>query len=178
VDDRAVVDVVDAEGLRAALDARTREIGRPSFAERYVAGREFNLSLIADAGGEPLVLPPAEIDFSQFPPEKLRIVGYAAKWDADSFEYQHTPRSFEFPAADQSLLAELQRLAGACWRLFDLRGFARVDFRVDAAGRPWILEVNVNPCLAPDAGWMAAVERARIPPAEALERVAAAALRP
>ena len=40
--------------------------------------------------------------------------------------------------------------------LFGLAGYARVDFRVDGEGRPTILEVNVNPCLNPDAGFAAA----------------------
>jgi len=46
--------------------------------------------------------------------------------------------------------------------LFGLRGYARVDFRVDAQGRPWILEINANPCLSPDAGFAAALARAGI----------------
>ena len=31
-------------------------------------------------------------------------------------------------------------------------GYGRVDMRIDAAGRPWILEVNANPDFAPTAG--------------------------
>ena len=77
----------------------------------------------------------------------------------DSDEYRHTPRSFDFKPDDRALLAELQGLALKCWQLFGLRGYARVDFRVDDTGHPWILEINANPCLSPDAGFAAAVTR-------------------
>ena len=64
-----------------------------------------------------------------------------------------------------------RRLALECWRLFGLRGWARVDFRVDAAGQPWILEVNANPCLSPDAGFAAALARSSISFDEAIRRI-------
>jgi D-alanine-D-alanine ligase len=55
--------------------------------------------------------------------------------------------------------------------LFGLRGYARVDFRVDEDGRPWILEINANPCLSPDAGFAAALERAGIGFDQAIQRI-------
>ena len=109
--------------------------------------------------------------FSAFPPEKPQIVGHRAKWAEDSFEYNNTPRTFDFPAGDHALLEELRSLAKQCWALFSLRGWARVDFRVDRSGRPWILEINTNPCLSPDAGFAAALARAGIPFDEALQRI-------
>ena len=138
---------------------RAERLGGEVFAEAYIAGREFNLSVLAGPDG-PEVLPPAEIHFVDYPDDRPRIVGYRAKWDSDSFEYHHTPRSFDFPPPDAPLLAELCRLARACWDLFGLRGYARVDFRVDETGQPWVLEINANPCLSPDAGFGAAAERA------------------
>jgi D-alanine-D-alanine ligase len=122
------------------------------------------------------VLPPAEIDFSALPEGKPHIVGYAAKWHAASVEFQQTPRRFEFPDSDAVCLGQLSELALRCWRLFDLRGYARVDFRVDADGQPWILEVNTNPCLSPDAGFAAAVDRAGLPWYAAIARILRAAL--
>jgi D-alanine-D-alanine ligase len=170
LDDQNVILQGDAQVVRDRLEAFAARSGRPCFAEQFIAGREFNLAILDGAEG-PEVLPPAEIDFSAFPPDKPRIVGHRAKWETDSFEFSNTPRSFDFSAQDRSLLGELRELSLRCWQLFALRGYARVDFRVDADRRPWILEINTNPCLSPDAGFAAAVARAGIPFAEAIRRI-------
>jgi D-alanine-D-alanine ligase len=154
-EERALRAVPDA----AHLQARARDLGGACFAEPYIDGRELNLSLLGTGDGDAQVLPPAEISFAAFPAGRLRIVGYRAKWDEGSFEYDNTPRQFEFAADDAALLAEVEGLARRAWRAFGLRGHARVDFRVDTAGRPFILEVNANPCLSPDAGFAAAAAR-------------------
>lgn len=173
-----VDDVVVSTASRKRLLARLVELGertgREYFAEAFIAGRELNISVCDDGTGKPVVLPPAEIDFSAFPRGKPRIVGWAAKWDESSFECQHTPRRFDFAESDAPLLAEVKSLALACWRLFGLSGYARVDFRVDAAGRPFILEVNTNPCLTGDAGFPAAAEQAGLPFDDAIGRIVAA----
>jgi len=158
--DEASLQLCDtAADARRAMHARAAELGGSCFAESFVDGREFNLSLLA-ADGPPQVLPPAEIRFEGFPDGKPKIVGYRAKWQADSYEYQHTPRRFDFDPQDGKLIKRLRGLAADSWRVFGLRGYARVDFRVDAGGRPWILEINANPCLSPDAGFAAALAAA------------------
>ncbi len=159
------------------LEQRAVELGGACFAEHFIAGREFNLSLLAHPDG-PQVLPPAEIIFEGYTAEMPRIVDYRAKWDPSAFEYHHTPRRFAFDATDAALLARLTALALRCWEHFGLRGYARVDFRVDEAGAPWVLEINANPCLAPDAGFAAALARAGIPYADAIGRIVAASLPP
>jgi D-alanine-D-alanine ligase len=165
----------DADAARAALARRAPELGGACFAERFVDGREFNLSVLADRLG-PEVLPPAEIRFEGYAPGVLRVVGYRAKWDSASYEFHHTPRRFDFPAEDARLLERLRGLALSCWAAFRLGGYARVDFRVDGQGRPWILEVNANPCLSPDAGFAAALAAAGIEFPRAVERIVADAL--
>lgn len=176
MDDAAVTDG-GARAAAALLADRARTVGAPWFAEAFVEGREFNLGLLEGAAGQdgPLVLPAAEMTFPEYPDDKPRIVGYAAKWDPASFEYNHTVREFPEASTDGPLLAEMARLARACWTLFGLRGYARVDFRVDAAGRPFILEINVNPCLSEDAGFAAALDRGGISYREAVTRILATA---
>jgi len=144
------------------------------FAEQFVEGREINVALIDGPAG-PEVLPIPEIEFVDYPAGKPRIVGYAAKWQEDSFECRNTVRRFVDPVSEAGLCAELGRMALRCWDFFQLRGYARVDFRVDAAGKPWVLEVNANPCISPDAGFAAALEQAGIGYADGIERIVAAA---
>ncbi|PJA74879.1 D-alanine--D-alanine ligase [bacterium CG_4_9_14_3_um_filter_65_15] len=169
LDDQSLVEG-DRPRVRDLLKGRSGRPGGPWFAEAFIEGREFNIALLDGPAG-PVVLPCAEMIFAEYPDGKPRILGYAAKWDPDSFEYIHTTRTFDLPLGDSDLLEELRRLSLACWDLFGLRGWARVDFRVDQDGKPWILEVNANPCLSPDAGFAAALACAGIPFSEAVERI-------
>jgi len=170
LDEDSVLAGADRQRLLAEMDARREMMGGACLAEVYIDGREMNLSLLEGTNG-PEVLPPAEIRFDAYPPGKVRVVGYRSKWEEGSFEFANTPRTFAFPEQDEPLLANLRDLALACWKLFDLAGYARVDFRVDGQGRPWILEVNANPCLAPDAGFFAAARQAGLTFPEVLDRI-------
>jgi D-alanine-D-alanine ligase len=162
--------VASADDLPAAMAARAAAYGGEWFVERFVEGREFNLGLIGGPDG-PEVLPIAEMTFVDYPPGAPRIVDYAAKWDRASFAFHHTVRDFDLPASDKPLLWRLEWIAKACWELFGLSGYARVDFRVDASGRPWVLEVNANPCISPDGGFFAAAARAGLTLADLLRRI-------
>jgi D-alanine-D-alanine ligase len=166
----SVIHAEQVSDLRDALEHRQTILGGEGFTESYIQGREFNLALLAGDRG-PEILPPAEIRFDAYPKGKLRIVDYRAKWLEESFEYQNTPRRFNFPYKDELLLQRLKTLAMTCWKLFGLRGYARVDFRVDREKNPWILEVNTNPCLSPDAGFMAAAKRAGLSFEQVVERI-------
>jgi len=67
-------------------------------------------------------------------------------------------------------------LSEAAWRLFDLKGYARVDFRVSEDGEPFILEINPNPCLEPGSGFAAAAGEAGMSYAEVIEKILITAL--
>jgi D-alanine-D-alanine ligase len=175
--DADVVSVMTAIELRELLIRKCSDFGRPCFAEAFIDGREFNLSLLAGEGGVQ-VLPPAEIDFVDFPAGKPRIVGSAAKWDEESFEYRATVRRFDTISRTDPVHGTLSSAALACWQTLGLSGYGRVDFRVDDSGRPWILEANANPCLSPDAGFAAAMEQAGLNYTEVIDRILRATLLP
>jgi D-alanine-D-alanine ligase len=144
------------------------EKGPGWFAEAYVEGREINVALL---DGE--VLPVAEVLFEGDWTGRPKIIGYAAKWDPSSFEYQHSVRRIQNDARLRSLVGGI---AERCWRAFDLCGWARVDFRVTARDEPYVLEVNANPCLSPDAGFAASLEAAGISFDRAIEIIMKAGL--
>ena len=134
--------------------------GQSALIEQYIEGRELNISVIR-RDDELEVLPLAEIDFSAFETGRPRIVGYEAKWLADSFEYRHTPHIV--PALlPKRLTQHIRKLAAAACRTLCCLSYCRVDFRLDKANRPYILEVNANPDISPDAGFAAAMEAAGI----------------
>jgi D-alanine-D-alanine ligase len=161
-------------GAEAARAIAERELRWKTehFAESYVEGREFNVALLDGPQGV-RVLPIAEIVFQGFGADP-RIVGYDAKWAPDSAAYVGTPRRFGFEKTEPGLSDSLHRFSLACWSLFALSGYARVDFRVDSEGQPFILEVNMNPCLSPDAGFPAAAAEAGLAYPELVGSIVAA----
>jgi D-alanine-D-alanine ligase len=143
VEQRSVVRTTRA--LTARVDAML-ERWDEVLVQRYVDGREINVGVLGDT-----VLPIAEIDFGRMPRGKWRIVTYQSKWLTGSEEdVGAAPRC---PAdLPTKLAAEVRRVALSAWRLVGGHGYGRVDMRIDGAGQPWILEVNANPDIAPDAG--------------------------
>jgi len=152
------------------LDKFRNRWGDHFFIEEFITGREFNLSVLGGPNG-PEVLSPAEIIFKDFPPGKPSIVGYAAKWDESTFEYQNTIRSFDFPESDHPLLEQLKEVCYRCWSAFHLRGFARVDFRVDQNNKSYVLEINANPCISPDSGFYNAAIRSGYTFTQVVQRI-------
>jgi D-alanine-D-alanine ligase len=164
LDDRSVVFDDSRTGLTEAF--RSEQM----FVERFVDGREFNIALLGETKG-PLTLPVQEIVFSDFPADKPKIVGYDAKWQADTFEFVNTRRTFDFETDDPAPVQEMREISLRCWSSFALRGYARCDFRVDENREPWLLEVNANPCISPDSGFVAACTKAGLGPVDIVGRI-------
>jgi D-alanine-D-alanine ligase len=123
--------------------------GPPVLVEEFIRGRELNLALIE--APELRALPISEILFTDACPDYWPIVTYDAKWKPGSRDYEATPP--RYPAKVAARLAErLHRLGEQAFRLLGCRDYARVDFRVRAGAKPYILEVNPNPDFSPSAG--------------------------
>lgn len=138
-----------------------QKFNQPVIVEQFIAARELNVSVL-QRNGNVDVLPIAEIDFSAFSKDQPRIIDYSAKWEKESFAYNNTPR--KIPAdLDNYLSQQIEKFALAAWQALDCRDYIRVDFRLDENDKPYIIEVNPNPDITPDAGFAAALSTAGIP---------------
>jgi D-alanine-D-alanine ligase len=153
-----------------AIAERSARFGTEFFAEAFIEGREFAASMMEGPDGIDC-LPIRETVFQGFREGEPLITGYDAKWTPESHHFHGTPRKFGLEQEEPALAAELNRLALRCWDLFGVSGYARVDFRVDEEGIPYILEVNMNPCLGTDAGFAAAAEYAGMAYQEVIARI-------
>ncbi len=139
------------------------------FIEEYVHGREFSVALLAGETG-PIALPAGEMVFYNYEPDQPRILGYKAKWHPTTPEYKNTIREFN-TIRNPALQKKLKDISLKCWEVFGLKGYARVDFRVDEDNNPWVIEINGNPCISPDSGFIAACALVGIQKADIVKRI-------
>jgi D-alanine-D-alanine ligase len=166
--ERAVVEDAREVAPRAAEIAA--DLGGCWFVERMLEGAEIYVPLLGDSDA-PVCLPISRIDFTRPPASRHRIVGYAAKWETDSGAYRDTTPEFVTAAVADPVFAAVEQIARRCWCIFGLEGYARVDLRLDASGRPSVIDLNLNPCIAPDAGFTRAAAVAGIETADMVRRI-------
>lgn len=146
LDDTCIRSFSTASQMEEALLEKKKATGADWIAEEYIDGREFNCALLGD-----MILPPEEIHFDKaFIGHK--ILTYQAKWDETSVPYQQSLRTFDFESKIKKRLVALMK---TCAVYLDLKGYARVDFRMDKYENLYVIDINTNPCISPDSGFVA-----------------------
>jgi D-alanine-D-alanine ligase len=133
--------VDNEEDLRAAVKECVERYRQPALVEEYIAGREFTVGLLGDK--RPRVLPPMEIKFKKSDPRP--VYDYTVKQDWEEYVYYECPAKLS-----EAELKAMEKIARATFWALDCRDVARVDMRMDAEGRIYVLEVNPLPGLTPD----------------------------
>ena len=176
-DDNPFFSGQSADELAAELAARAgRGIG-PWFAEQFIDGREMQIGFLDLQDGTGLQpLSPCEIPFDSYPEGQPRIYGYRAKWVEGSHEWETVIPTFELRPDDGPLVQTITELGTRALESLGITTYARVDFRINAAGQPWILEVNVNPCLSQEAMFFWAAEQIGLDDAALMGRIVEATL--
>jgi D-alanine-D-alanine ligase len=139
----SVVD--DDTKLRERVQFIHDSIRTDAIVEQYIEGRELYCGVIGNQRLQ--ILPVWEMTFANMPEGQHRIATERVKWNAkyqakvgiDTGEAKHLPDG----AADL-----VQRLSRRVYRILELSGYARIDLRLDAQGRLYVLEANPNPQIA------------------------------
>jgi D-alanine-D-alanine ligase len=168
-----------ASVARTERDARARaqwvieHYRQPALVEEYVDGRELNLALLGEGTGAE-ILSFGEIDFSRMPAGAPKIVTYAGKWIDGSEDWNATVSGAAKPLSERER-SELERAARGAYSALDVRDYGRVDLRLNARGEAFVIDVNPNPDLSPDAGLALAAQRSGITHAQLVARIVASA---
>ena len=140
--------VNDFEALSRQVKLIVDSYGKEALVEEFLEGREFNATVLGTA--DCIVLPISEITYT-LPPDKPKILTFAAKWDQDSIYYKCTP--VICPAKiDEFDKKRISDVALSAFRVIGCRGYARVDMRMDKNGVVNVIEVNPNPDISPNTG--------------------------
>jgi D-alanine-D-alanine ligase len=134
--------VNDEKALRAKLGEMLETYEQPILIEKFIDGREFSVGMVGNfiQNEEPTVLPIMEIDFSGFPEELGRVLGQKAKSVFDDSSNYKCPANI-----DEPLRKRIESHAKASFKVLDCKDWARMDYRLDADGELYFLEVNTLP---------------------------------
>jgi len=165
--------VRDYSQLLRRLDRIFAEFRGPLLVEEFIEGKELHAAILGN--NPPQVLPVAEFNFLELPPDHPPLITYDIKWNPLSPAY-HKVHSLCPAAIDtktEKLVKEqaLQAFITTC-----CRDYARIDLRLGRDGVPCILEVNPNPDLTEGVSFMESAEAAGISFSETLRRIVSFAL--
>ena len=140
--------VADRSELRTQVAKILDEYSQPAIVEEYLPGREFTVAMLGN-GENVNVLPIVEIKFDSLPAGVNPIYSYEAKWIWDRSD---APLEiFECPAhLTDGLRSEIETVCRHAYRVLRCRDWSRIDVRLDAAGKPHIIEVNPLPGILPN----------------------------
>lgn len=165
--------VEDAARLKERIEFVHEQVGSDALVEEFIEGRELYVGVL---GNERLTrLPVWEMVFGSMPESLAAIATRKVKWDKRyQAKYGITTRAAQdLPAV---VIARLDKLSRRIYRALGLSGYARMDFRVTAAGDVYVLEANANPNVEAAEDFAESARAAGMPYNELLERVMALGL--
>ncbi|WP_447978530.1 D-alanine--D-alanine ligase family protein [Candidatus Nitrospira bockiana] len=138
--------VVDTEEkLKERVAFIHESVGTDALVEQYIAGRELYVGVI---GNQRLrVFPVWEMQFTKMPNGVHHIATERVKWSV-KYQQKYGIKTAELKDLPDETTQQIQRLCRRVYRALDLSGYARIDLRMDAQGRVYVLEANPNPQIA------------------------------
>ena len=148
-------------------------VGTDALVEQYIEGRELYVAAI---GNERVrTLPVWELDFGKLAETGEPIATERVK---HSLEYQkkHGIDARRAENLEPLVQRTIERTTRRVYRMLELDGYARVDYRLTAAGELYLLEANPNPEIAESEEFASAALAAGLSYRQLLQRIVSLAL--
>ena len=134
--------------LRSQVEFLLERYRQPVLIEEYLPGAEFTCAVLGN-GESARVLPIVGMNFEALPSGALPVYGFEAKWIWDRPE--EPLEIFECPARiDEELRRTISHVVLRAYHVLGCRDWSRIDVRLDAAGKPNVVEVNPLPGILPN----------------------------
>lgn len=159
--------------LETVVERILKNFHQPALVEEFIDGRELNVSIIGN-GNKLEVLPISEIVFD-FDEGRPKVVSYRAKWvEGDEvYEKTHGVCPADLPP---DIERKVKKTAVDAYKVTGCRDYARVDIRLKD-GVPYVLEVNPNPWIYLDGGFVRSAGAAGYNYKQIIERIVQEALK-
>lgn len=125
--------VRDPAELRHAIEQIIAQYAQDALVEEYIEGRELWVALLGN--GELEVFPPLEQDFGD-------RESHIMTWDDKAQLATEKVRAICPAQIESKLAGTLREYSVATFRTCLCRDYARVEFRIDCSGQPYVLEIN------------------------------------
>lgn len=149
--------VQDDEKLKERVAFIHNSVGTGALIERYIEGREFYVGMMGN--GHLHAFPVWELIMDKLPDDARRIATERVKWSR-KYQDKYGIKSGEAKNLPEGKAEQIQHLAKRVYRALDLRGYARIDVRMDGEGTVYVLEANPNPQIAHDEDFADSAEKA------------------
>lgn len=166
--------IVDTdEKLAERVAFMHQSVKSDAIVEEFIDGRELYVCVVGNKALK--VLPIWELVFENLPSRSAAIATARVK---HSSEYQRKRGIFQQPAEDlpEKLVQQIEHTSRRIYRLLNLDGYARIDFRLMPNGEFYFLEANPNPEIAASEEFASAAEEAGLSYPQLLEKIVKLAL--
>ena len=160
--------VEDDEKLRERVEFVHSSVGTDAIIEQFIEGRELYVGILGNV--RLTVFPVWELQLDAMPDDAHRIATERVKW-SPKYQKKYRIRSGEVRDLPAATLDRIRHVCRRVYRILSMSGYGRIDLRLGADGRFWVIEANPNPQIALGEDFAESAQRAGVSYPDLLQRI-------
>ena len=160
--------VEDDEKLRERVEFVHSSVGTDAIIEQFIEGRELYVGILGNV--RLTVFPVWELQLDAMPDDAHRIATERVKW-SPKYQKKYRIRSGEVRDLPAATLDRIRHVCRRVYRILSMSGYGRIDLRLGADGRFWVIEAIPNPQIALGEFFPESAQRAGVSYPDLLQRI-------